>query len=178
MNGSYFQLIVINKIPFMNYFSKDKQKKKELYAETINFIKFLFETEKNQLPYTIQIVVPPIYLEQLDAQSFREEITEFLEKYYPDDELYSFWIDKETNLLKVLKSLLQEKRIELLASPASFSPLSNVSTSTGIQLQIELGLSIIDDYLDYRPTGFWFPEGNFSPGLDLYLKKRTFLIAI
>ncbi|MFP3722330.1 glycosyltransferase [Niallia circulans] len=174
MNGSYFQLIVINKIPFMNYFSKDKQKKKELYAQTINFIKFLFETEKNQLPYTIQIVVPPIYLEQLDAQSFREEITEFLEKYYPDDELYSFWIDKETNLLKVLKSLLQEKRIELLASPASFSPLSNVSTSTGIQLQIELGLSIIDDYLDYRPTGFWFPEGNFSPGLDLYLKKENF----
>lgn len=95
MNGSYFQLIVINKIPFMNYFSKDKQKKKELYTQTINFIKFLFETEKNQLPYTIQIVVPPIFLELLDVQSFREEITEFLEKYCCDDELYSFWIEKE-----------------------------------------------------------------------------------
>lgn len=174
MNGSYFQLIVINKIPFMNYFSKDKHKKKALYRETINFIKFLFTVEKKQLPYTIQVVMPPIYLEMLDAQSFRKEITEFLEKYYLNDELYSYWKEKEKNLLRVLKSLLQEKRIELLASPASFSPLSNVSTSTGVQLQIEMGLSIIDDYLDYRPKGFWFPEGNFSPGLDLYLNKEDF----
>ncbi|EOR23611.1 glycosyl transferase/glycoside hydrolase-like protein [Niallia nealsonii AAU1] len=172
MNGSYFQLIVINKIPFMNYFSKDKHAKKEFYEQTINFINFLYHTEKDNPSYTIQLVIPPIYLEMLDLPSFREEITEFLEKEARDVELLSYWLQKEKNLLKVLKKLIQENRIELLGSPASFSLLSNVSTSTGVQLQMEMGLSIIDDYLDYRPKGFWFPEGYFSPGLDLYLKKE------
>ncbi|WP_312092180.1 glycosyltransferase [Niallia sp.] len=172
MTGSYFQLIVINNIPFMSFFSEDKSKKREFYEHTIQFINFLFLTEKENPPYIIQLVVPPIYLEMLDMPSFREEITEFLEKEERNFELLSYWQQKDRNLLKVLKSLIQENRIELLASPASFSHLSNVSTSTGVQLQIEMGLSIIDDYLNYRPKGFWFPEGYFSPGLDLYLQKE------
>lgn len=172
MNGSYFQLIVINNIPFMNYFSEDQYKKNEFYEQTVQFINFLFQTEKENSPYTIQLVLPPIYVEMLDNPTLRKEITEYLEKYHCNMELLFYWRQKEQNLLKVLKSLIQENRIELLASPASFSHLSNVSTSTGVHLQIEMGLSIIDDYLDYRPKGFWFPEGYFSPGLDLYLQKE------
>lgn len=172
MNGSYFQLIIINNIPFMNYFSEDKNKKREFYEHTIQYINFLFLTEKNNSPYIIQLVVPPIYMEILDLQSFREEMTEFLEKENCNVELLTYWQQKDKNLLKIMKSLIQDNRIELLASPASFSQVSNASTSTGVQLQMEMGLSIIDDYIEYRPKGFWFPEGYFSPGLDLYLQKE------
>lgn len=170
MNYSYFQFIVLNNIPFMHFFSKNKKEKIEFYSATIPFIEFLSEMERESYSYTPQLVIPPIFIEIMDMQSFQEEMTEFLEKYERKD-VYTYWMEKNKNLNTVLKSLLKENKVELLATPVSNSSVPNLSTSTGLKIQVEMSLAILEDHLAYQPTGFWFPNGNFAPGIDLYLKK-------
>ncbi|HWJ78743.1 MAG TPA: hypothetical protein VNR61_11775, partial [Niallia sp.] len=98
MKYSYFQFIVLSNIPFMHYFSENNDEKKEFYHSSVRFIQFIAEIEKGNLPYTIQLVIPPIFLEIVDDQSFQREITEFLEN---DRELIDYWNVKEHNINKV-----------------------------------------------------------------------------
>ncbi|WP_445490422.1 glycosyltransferase [Niallia sp. 03133] len=172
MNYSYFQAVVYADIPFLPLFSPNKEERNETYIASIQFIRFLQLLEQQTEHYIVQLAIAPIYYEILELPLFKEEMTAFLDakkEDYPEE--YQYWLDKNKQLNETIKNLIQNNKLELLSSSVTFSTLPNISTRTGIKLQIETGLSILKSILGYQAKGFWFPEGRYEPGLDLYLKK-------
>lgn len=172
MNVSYFQLIVHAELPVMNYYSNKKEDKQSLFMTSIALLTFLKNMEKNEVPYSVSFTLPPAYLELAETEDYQKEITEFLEKNkWKWEEEYSYWLKIDRKITAAIKKLVHDHKLEILATSASFSSLTALSTINGVKLQIETGISIIENHLKVRPNGFWLPHGAFSPGIDLHLKK-------
>ncbi|MFT8319277.1 MAG: glycosyltransferase [Bacillus sp. (in: firmicutes)] len=172
MNYSYFQTVVYADIPFIQMFSPNKEERNELYLASIHFIRFLQSLEQQNQYYTVQLAIAPIYYEIVEQPVFQEEMTEFLEKNKLDYEgEYKYWLQQHKQLNLTIKELISHNKLELLASPVTFSTLPNISTQIGFYLQIKTGLSILQNLFSYEAKGFWFPKGRYAPGLDLYLKR-------
>lgn len=172
MNVSYFQLIVHAELPVMNYYSSNKEDRQSFHIASIALLTFLKNMEKKAVPYSVSLALPPIYLELAETEDYQKEITEFLEKNkWKWEEEYSYWLKIDRNITATIKKLVHDHKIEILATSASYSSLTALSTVNGVKLQIETGISIIEDHLNIRPNGFWLPNGAFSPGIDLHLKK-------
>ncbi|GKU81262.1 glycosyltransferase [Niallia sp. NCCP-28] len=175
MNYSYFQAIVYANLPFINLFSKEQDTRNKLYKESASFINFLQYVEQEREHYTIQLAIPPCYYDILEMPFFQKEMTEFLEKEkeHYEKEL-QYWKEHSKQLNKGISHLLSQNKIEILASAATFSELTNLTTEKGVRKHIDKGRAIIERVFNYKPTGFWFPNGSYTPGLDLHVKNAGF----
>jgi len=175
MNYSYFHVVVYANLPVANLFSTEQNKRNALYEKSAAFINFLQHVEQEKEQYPIHLAVPPVYYDILEMPFFQKEMTEFLEKNKEayEKELH-YWREYSQKLNKAIRYLLIQKKLELLASAATFSPLTNLTTTKGISMQIDKGRAIIENLFNYDPTGFWFPNGSYTPGLDLHVKNAGF----
>lgn len=175
MNYSYFQAVVYANLSFNNLFSKEQDAKNKLYEESVSFINFLQYVEQEKEHYTIQLAIPPIYYDMLEMPLFQKEITEFLEK---NKERYKkelqYWNEYSRQLNKAITYLLTQNKIEILGSTATFSPLPDLTTKKGIRMHIDKGQAIIKRLFNYKPKGFWLPNGSYTPGMDLHMKNAGF----
>ncbi|WP_445506632.1 glycosyltransferase [Niallia sp. 03190] len=172
MNYCYFQTVVYADIPFIQFFSISKEDRNKTYVASIQFIRFLQALEQQNGNYPVQLAMPPTYYEILELTSFQEEMTEFLENNQQEyKEEYEYWLKYHKQLNETIKKLMKNNKLDLLACPATFSTLPNISTQSGFTLQIEAGLAILQNLFAYQAKGFWFPQGRYAPGLDLYLNK-------
>ncbi|MEI2465563.1 glycosyltransferase [Niallia taxi] len=178
MNVSYFQLIVHADLPVMNYYSNKKEDKQAFYKASIALLTFLKSMEKKVLPYSVSFVLPPVYIELTETEGYQEEITEYLEKNkWQWEEEYSYWLRIDRKITTGLKKLISAHKIEILATTASYTSMTALSTKNGVKLQMETGLSLIEDHLHIRNGGFWLPNGAYTPGIDLHLKKSGILFS-
>lgn len=172
MNETYLQLVIEADIPFALYFSNKQEDKISFYEATSELIALLNYIDSKKENGILQLVIPPLFFELTELEDFKNEITEFLEKNKGIRvKEYEYWnhIDKELN--KSIKILLEQNKMELLASPISYIPLPYLSTEFGVNFQVEYGLFLIKKYFDYQTTGFWFPFDAYTPGLDLHIKN-------
>jgi 1,4-alpha-glucan branching enzyme len=146
----------------------DTNTMKDLYAFTARLIKLLFNLENGPQNMKIYLAIPPIYYEVAEQALVKKEMTEFLEKYHFPG-FIDVWTKWDQSVIKSVRSMMKQEKIELLATPVTGAVLPFVATSAGIQTHIREGISILEDYFSTRPNGFWFPKGAFVPGLDHYL---------
>ncbi|WP_141431582.1 glycosyltransferase [Bacillus sp. 03113] len=170
MTYPYFQLIIYSDTPYEYAFQKGKDGKQTLISFTIQFLRLLHLIDQKPTSYTIQLAFAPIFYEILDQPEFQQQVSEhFVQKKMEQSKIYQVWKQAEYRINSIIRKLINENKIELLASPATFSTLPYLATSTGIDLQVKTGLSILEDYFEVRPKGFWFPRGAYASGLDLNL---------
>lgn len=168
MTKSHFQLIVHSSLPVLDFYSSDMEEKRKLFSYTQDFLTFLHHLINEDKGIRIKFALPPIYYEIMDQLEFKEQMTIYLRE---EDEIEAnrVWSECEGNMILLLRNLLSKGKIEFLAAPATFVNLPYITTPAGIQQQVQVGISIIEDFFLVKPTGFWFPNGAFTPGLDLSL---------
>lgn len=165
-----FQIILYSDIPFLNAFQENKEEKDSLFMFTNHFISLLNKIDKKKANLKIQLALPPIFYELLAQPEFQKDMTEFFERHDKLETIqYAIWNHYDCQMNSLIRKLIKENKLDLLAAPASYAPLPFLTTAAGTSLQIDTSLSIIEDYFEQRATGFWFPKGVYSPGLDRFL---------
>ncbi|MFE8702465.1 glycosyltransferase [Cytobacillus sp. FJAT-54145] len=169
MGVSTIQLIVHSNVPVIDYINSTSVDKERLFTFTENFMCFLSGLKNQPRTINLSLAIPPIFYEIIDKQEFKEEFAVFLQKDRANIIPYQRWLKWNGNLIQVIRELRNQGKLDLLATPLTGAILPYISTQTGLQLQVQNALSILEDYFSCHPEGFWFPRGAYSPGLDLCL---------
>jgi 1,4-alpha-glucan branching enzyme len=148
----------------------------------------------------ITVTVTPVLADQLEAPGVAERFRRFAAEYrvdtceadaeemsrLEDDPAYAAACDSEAaryrrslerlgelgeDLLGVFADPAREGRVELAASAATHAVLPLLATMAGRRLQIDAGLRSHRRRFG-EPTGFWFPECAYEPGLEYLVAER------
>ncbi|MGD6841339.1 glycosyltransferase [Bacillus infantis] len=156
----------------MNFYSDSRVMQDEIFSFTEKFILFL---ESAQEKHGVKLAVTPIYFELLDQPDFQQKMADYLKADKQADMALRIWEKHQGRLNLFVRQLAESGRLELLASPSCSAILPFLSTHNGIRMQIDTGISIMNDYFSIHPEGFWFPKGAYEQGLDLYLAEAGIL---
>jgi glycosyltransferase involved in cell wall biosynthesis len=171
----YLQLVIHSEIPFWTYFQRSSDEKKQIFQFTKKFLHLLHNLDKQHTPVPVQLALSPTYFELLEHPSFQEEMTNYLRiEKHQDYEAYNLWIKTESQLNRYLETLCNKEKIQLVATASTSALLPYVMTKKGLEIQVQGGIQIIEKYFSKRPTAFWFPNGMYATGLDLYLANCHF----
>lgn len=174
MKDPYFQTILYSTVPFVHYFSEDSKGKKAVFSFTKSLIVLLDTLSVHRGQVLVKLAIPPIYFSLLDQPEFKKQMDDFLLEGN-EKRVYSLWDKWEGHVNRVITQLIQEKKLDLLGLPATGVPLPFLTTTEGIQMQIKTGNRILSDIFGFKPEGFWFPEGAYTPGLDLSVRNESYL---
>ncbi len=164
--------IVYAEAPVMNFYSENREMQDEVFSFTEKFVLLLDNVQEKQ---GIKLAVTPIYFELLDQPDFQQKMADYLNKDKRAGKVLQIWEKHQGRLNIFVRQLAESGQLELLASPSCSAILPFLSTQHGIRMQIDSGISIINDYFSIHPAGFWFPKGAYEQGLDLYLAEAGIL---
>ncbi|MDZ5470992.1 glycosyltransferase (plasmid) [Bacillus sp. 31A1R] len=172
MINQNFQLVIHSNIPCLDFFNSRDEEKLPLFSFTEDFISLLMLLEVNHF-HRVHLGIIPLYYELINHPTFKNEMhIYFQEKERTTSDTYMYWEKYNGNLSIPIRKLIECEKIELLAAPVTFVNLPFLSTSNGLEHQIKTGISIIEDFFLVKPKGFWFPNGSYTPGLDLSLMSE------
>lgn len=172
MNGPFLQCIVYADVPFLDYYSECEKEKERLFSFTETYIQFLHLITEYRGQVHIKLALPPVYFTLLDQPEFKSQMWQFLLES-KNDQRY-LWVEWSGDLNSVLSTLIHEGKLELLGLPATGVLLPFLTTSEGIETQIQTGRAILSDLFGEMPDGFWFPKGAYTPGIDVALKNSSY----
>jgi 1,4-alpha-glucan branching enzyme len=88
----------------------------------------------------------------------------------------SFFVDEcKCNLLSAFRKLAENRRLEIVASPATHGllPLLQQQSLKNARAQVLIGRDVYVDTFGTEPAGFWLPECAYAPGLERILQEAN-----
>lgn len=164
------QLLLYSDGPFIADDDQMTNRNDGIYVRILQLIKTLHRIEQYEFPFKISVAITPVVLEFMNHPECKQLLLDYTRdhKNVESEEVAEALIRYDTPL-QLMRRLVEQEKIECLASPVNGSILPFHSIAEAIRLQIREGISLVKSLLHVAPKGFWFPKGAYATGLDLYL---------
>ncbi|MBM7693304.1 glycosyltransferase involved in cell wall biosynthesis [Peribacillus deserti] len=156
---SYYEKAGIRRLPFI----------KRLEEEFSLLIKLL---ENAKADHPIHVSISGLLLELLAKPQFQVEFQDYIKTKKTENVWTRYgW----TTPLPALLELSGAKKLIPAATAYSLFPMSLIQTSSGMEYQIQKSSKILTELFQASPKSFYYPYGNYLPGLDRQLYEKGFI---
>jgi 1,4-alpha-glucan branching enzyme len=131
------------------------------------------------------VVLNPLFLSLFESKEFQERMTHILNEYAKDErkrEWLYIWLKYDQSITKIIQSYQRKNQLILIPTIVSDFPLPLLRTHYGLTLQVDMTISIWQQYVKEQPAWLWLPSMAYVPGLERYLLQKgirgTFLMEV